>query len=159
MEQSPNLETKGTKPANIPSKAAVFASAVVAGIGVGILSLVAEHWLEHPHPLTWISLSDQLVAAVTAAVCVWVLRNNSRRRRQLDRQRFELIHESTQQIRQALQLITDSAEPGSKQQHVMIYAIDHIEWVLQEVLPTLHQEPKEVQARLKDSSSPEIFTH
>lgn len=156
---SPSSEKKPTRPANIPSRTAVALSATAAGIGVGLLSLLVEHWLEHPHPVTWASLSDQLVAAVTASVCVWVLRINSRKRRLLDRQRFELIHESTQQIRQALQLITDTAEPGSKQQHVVIYAVDHIEWVLQEVLPTLHQDPKEVQARLKESSAPEIFTH
>lgn len=159
MDTSPNSESKGQKTRRIPSKTAVLISAVAAGIAVGLLSLVVEQWLEHPNPVTLVGLSDQLVAAITAGVCVWVVRNNSRKRRLLDRQRFELIRESTQQIRQALQLITDSAEPGSRQQHVIIYAIDHIEWVLQEVLPTLHQEPEEVQARLKESSSPELFTH
>jgi tRNA threonylcarbamoyladenosine modification (KEOPS) complex Cgi121 subunit len=67
----------------------------------------------------------------------------------LDRQRFELIAASTQQIRDALQLITDTAVPGSEQQRIVIYAVDHIEWVLQEVLPTVHQEPEEVRARIK----------
>ncbi len=162
MESSPypeNDRSKTPKSPRIPSKAAVLLSAVAAAIVVGILSLLAEQWMEHTNPFTLVSLSDQVVAAVSAGICVWILRNNSRKRRLMDRQRFELIGESTQQIRQALQLITDSAEPGSRQQQVVIYAVDHIEWVLQEVLPTLHQEPKEVQARLKETSAPELFTN
>lgn len=151
-------QSKTQKAPRIPSKVAVCLSAAAAAIVVGLFSLLVEQWIEHRNPFTLISLSDQVVAAISAGICVWFLRNNSRKRRLMDRQRFELIGESTQQIRQALQLITDSAEPGSPQQHVIIYAVDHIEWVLQEVLPTLHQEPKEVQARLKDNSSPEIFS-
>jgi hypothetical protein len=158
MKSLTSPENTGQKPASIPSKLAVVVSALLAGLAVGLVSMLVEYYLEHPHPLTGAGLSDQFVAALTTAICVWVLRNNSRKRRLLDRQRFELIHESTQQIRQALQLITDTAEPGSTQQHVVIYAVDHIEWVLQEVLPTLHQDPKEVQARLKKSPSHEVFT-
>jgi hypothetical protein len=152
-------EKTGNEPPRIPSKASIFVSAAAAGIGIGVLSLLVEHLVERPQQaITLLTLSDEFVAALTAGICVLVLRYNSRKRRLLDLQRFELIRESTQQIRQALQLITDSAEPGTRQQHVIIYAVDHIEWVLQEVLPTLHQEPKEVQARLKDTSEPEVST-
>jgi hypothetical protein len=154
--ERPKVTTGSNRPA-IPSKAAVVVSAIAAGIGVGVLSSLV-YLLEGREIFQLTSLSDQLIAALIAGICVFVLRHNSRKRRLLDLQRFELIHASTQQIRQALQLIADSAEPGTRQQHVIVYAVDHIEWVLQEVLPTLHQQPEEVRARLKDSPAPETFT-
>jgi hypothetical protein len=147
----------GMRPA-VPSVTAIVLSTAAAFFGVGALSFAVERWLEGARDSVFRSMGDQFIAALVAATCVFVLRNNSRKRRFLDRQRFELIGASTQQIRQALQLITDSARPGTQEQHVISYAVDHIEWVLQEVLPTVHQEPSEVRARMKDSPGSETFT-
>lgn len=138
------------KPLRVPSKAQIYLQSIVAGLCVALLSSIVEELVGEAHVhVSALSILDQAVAGLIAAACVFALRYNSRKRRLLDRQRYELIAASTQQIRDALQLITDTAVPGSQQQQVVIYAVDHIEWVLQEVLPTVHQDPKEVRARIK----------
>jgi hypothetical protein len=137
------------------SKRSIATVAIVAGIVVALLSFIAERALEVPKAdFAWVDWADQLMAGVATAVCIYVVRNNVRRQELLNHQRFELISASTQQIRDALQLITDSAVPGTAQQRVVIYAVDHIEWVLEEVLPTVHQDPKEVQDRLQRHPAP-----
>lgn len=137
----------------IPSKLSIFMTALAAALAVALVSFAVEQYVEPPRiPFHVVDLADQALGGLFAGGCVLALRLHSRRQHLLDRQRFELISESTKQIRDALQLITDSAIPGSQQQHVIIYAVDHIEWVLQEVLPAVHQDPKEVRDRVRQYS-------
>lgn len=151
LQESTDVRQNRKNPFRVPSRTEIYVQSLFAGLCVALFSTAVEEFVEEAHVhASAISLLDQVVAGVVAAACVFALRYNSRKRRLLDRQRFELIAASTQQIRDALQLITDTAVPGSQQQKVVIYAVDHIEWVLQEVLPSVHQEPKEVQARMKD---------
>lgn len=151
LDDEITIQEKKSKPFRVPSKVEIWAQSVLAGLCVALFSSVVEELVGEAHVhASRISTLDQLTAGLVAAVCVYILRYHSRKRRLLDRQRFELIAASTQQIRDALQLITDTAIPGSQQQQVVLYAVDHIEWVLQEVLPTVHQDPKEVRARLKE---------
>lgn len=149
--QTADTQQSAKKPLHVPSKTQIYLQSLLAGVCVALFSYAVEELVGEAHfQASKLSALDQVVAGLVAAVCIFALRYNSRKRRLLDRQRFELIAASTQQIRDALQLITDTAVPGSQQQRVIIYAVDHIEWVLQEVLPTVHQDPKEVRARIKD---------
>lgn len=149
-EEATSVRQPQHKFLRVPSKAEIYLQSGLAGLFVALLSLLVEELMGEPHVhLSLVNAADQLVAGVITAGCIFALRYNSRKRRILDRQRFELIAASTQQIRDALQLITDTAAPGTQHQQIVIYAVDHIEWVLQEVLPTVHQDPKEVRARMK----------
>jgi tRNA threonylcarbamoyladenosine modification (KEOPS) complex Cgi121 subunit len=150
QQESTNVRQNANSAFPVSSKAQIYVQSLLAGLCVALFSSAVEELVGEAHVhVSWISAADQVVAGIVAAACVFAIRRNSRKRRMLDRQRFELIAASTQQIRDALQLITDTAVPGSEQQRIVIYAVDHIEWVLQEVLPTVHQEPEEVRARIK----------
>jgi hypothetical protein len=134
----------------IASKLTIAIVSLEAGLGVGIISYAVERWLEVPPSRFLIAdLADQAISGIATALAIYLIWIKGRRAQLLDRQRFELISASTQQIRDALQLITNSAVPGTPQQGIIIYAVDHIEWVLQEVLPAVHQKPKEVAERIK----------
>jgi len=148
-------ETKSTGGAThkripVTSKLTIITVSVLAGFGIAMISYGVERALGIPSTgFALTDMADQLIAGVATAACIYFVWQRSRRAQLLNLQRFELISTSTQQIRDALQLITDIAQPGTPQQGVIIYAVDHIEWILQEVLPAVHQDPKEVRERVK----------
>lgn len=137
----------------VVKKTTITVVSLLAGLIVTLLSFAVERWLEMPKTgFLPIDLTDQIIAGIATSAAVYFVWQRERRAQLLDRHRFELINASTQQIRSALRLITDSAEPGTPQHSVVEYAVDHIEWVLQEVLPAVHQDPKEVRRRVKEYS-------
>jgi hypothetical protein len=155
VSRGEQMENKGhgirRKQLPVASKTTISVVSLLSGLVIALLSLAVERWLESPKlAFQMIDLTDQAIAGIATSAGIYFVWDKSRRAQLLDRQRFELISASTQQIRGALQLITDSAEPGTPQQGVIIYAVDHIEWVLQEVLPAVHQDPKEVRERVKE---------
>ena len=114
--------------------------AVIAGIAIFVVNVVADLLILHHHELTarfTVEISDGISAFVIGLLSYKVIRLQQQRSDRI-RQKLEVIADMNHHVRNALQVISLSTHGQSKEDLGAIReSMNRIQWALRELLPKI----------------------
>ncbi len=130
----------GEPKARVPGTAEIWLLGCAAGCAVAVGTVVAQ-WFFYNYLLqtNGVRLVGPIVAGVLTLIFTQQMMEASRRRRLQTMHRFQIIAEMNHHIRNSLQMISyQSFSADAAAAERLKDAVDRIQWVLQEVLPGVH---------------------
>lgn len=146
--RAPNANSFGNKLLRPLSKTEVWITSIAAGLLVTLFRIVFFHLIAHKHHTVWFVISCAIIFFSVFGI-VFYLRTGQSNARKGIAKRLKVLQVLNQEVRNALDIMANHLTAGTKEQYVVLKACDHIKWVIDEMMPNIAVDDKEVDELLK----------